>query len=183
MPSTFKPRRKAAGVYHVTCRDKHGRVKWMDVCPNALFNEGEQLVLDVALRGGTAPTTWALGLMKNTLAALPALTSTLASLNTAGPYEPTSASNSGYSARLTVARSTVGWPTLALSGSYYQATTLTGTWTAGANWTDTMRWLFLTTNTTVGDTTGKLVSMAQLSKDRLLVSADTLSVYYNLALQ
>jgi hypothetical protein len=176
---------KAVGFYHVECYDKDGNLKWSEDAQNALMDEGEFAILDIALRGGTAPANWFIGLMKNTLTVLPAETSTLASLNTAGPYELTNASDAGYSARQQVNRDATasGWPTLSLNGGDYQATSKTVTWTATGNWADTVRWLFLTTIVTVGDTTGKLISLAQLSADRTLLSGDSLNITYNLKLQ
>lgn len=177
---------QSLGEYLVKCYDKDGNLKWSEVAHNALMNEGEFMILDVALRNGTAPAEFYIGLYKNTLAALPAETSTLASLNTAGPYELTNASDAGYSARQTIARDATssGWPTLALNSGDYMATSKTVSWAATANWADTIRWIFLTTASAVpANTTGKLISIAQLTADRLLLDGDTLDITYTLKLQ
>lgn len=176
---------KSFGVYHVECYDKDGNLKWSEDCPNALMDEGEFAILDIAFRGGTAPSNWFIGLMKSTLSALPAETSTLATLNSAGPYELTNASDPGYSARQQVNRDATasGWPTLALDTGDYKITSKTVSWTASGNWSDTIRWMFLTTVGTVGETTGKLISLSQLSADRTLLNGDTLNITYSLKLQ
>jgi hypothetical protein len=175
----------AHGWYHVE-HWRDGQLIWQEDTDNQLYNEGQFAILDIALRGGSAPANWFMGLMKNTLAALPAVTSTLGTLNTAGPYELTNAGDPGYSARGQINRDATanGWPTLAPSGSGEQASakTVVFTNTGGAAWTDTVRWMFITTVATVGDTTGKLISLAQLSVDRLLQSGDQLQVTYNLRL-
>ena len=176
---------KSFGNYHVSCHDKDGNLKWEEDAPNALFDEGEFGILDIALRGGTAPASWYIGLMKNTLSVLPAETSTLASLNTAGPFELSSAANNGYTARQPVARDATasGWPTLSLNSGDYQATSAQVSFTAGANWGDVIRWVFLTTVAAASETTGKLYSLAQLSADRTLLSGDILRITYSLKMQ
>lgn len=147
---------------------------------NELFNEGEYLFLDVVLRNGTAPASFYMGMMSNALATLPAKSSTLASLDIAGPYELNNSSDPGYTVRGTVARSTVGWPVLSLAGGDYQATSIQVTFTATGNFSDVIRWMFLTTVATAGDTTGKLIAIAQLSADRTLLNGDSLAITYNL---
>lgn len=176
---------KAIGYYHVEHRNAKGELLHEEDAPNALYDEGEFAILDIALRGGTAPSNWFIGLMKSTLSGAPAETSTLSSLNGAGPYELTNASDPGYSARAQVNRDATasGWPTLALNSGDYQATSKSVVFTASGDWTDTVRWMFLTTIVTVGDTTGKLISFAQLSADRTLKNGDTLTITYNLKLQ
>lgn len=174
---------KAVGVYHVECYGSDGNMKWTEDAPNALYDEGEFMILDVALRGGTAPANFFIGLLKNSLATAPVETSTLASLPVS-THEPTNATEPGYAARQQVNRDATasGWPTLVLNSGDHQATSKTVSWTASANWTGTLRWIFLTSITTVADTTGKLFSLAQLSADRTLLSGDTLQVTYSLKL-
>jgi len=161
-------------------------LKWSEDTDNQLYNEGQFLILDVAFRNGTAPANFFIGLMKNTLSSLPATSSTLASLNAAGPYELTNASDPGYTARQQVNRDATasGWPTLVVSGTGEQITSKTVTFTnSGVSaWADSVRWMFVTTIVTVGDTTGKLVSLAQLSVDRVLQPGDQLQITYNLKL-
>jgi hypothetical protein len=157
---------------------------WEETATNALFDEGEFAILDIALRGGTAPANWFIGLLKNSLASAPAETTTLTTLTTA-TYELTNASDPGYTARQQVNRdgTAAGWPTLALDVGDYKATSKTVSWTASGNWTDTVRWIFLTTVGTIPDATGKFISLAQLSADRTLLNGDTLNITYSLKMQ
>lgn len=175
---------RAHGWYDLECYGADGILKWADRADNALMNEGQFAILDIAFRNGTAPASWFMGMFKNTLATVPATTSTLASLNVAGPYELTAGSDPGYTARQPINRdaTAAGWPTLTTSGSGEKITSVQVQWTATANWTDTIRHVFITTIATVGDTTGKLVSVAQLPADRLLQNGDVLKVTYSLAL-
>jgi hypothetical protein len=170
-----------AGVYSVECVGADGALKWSEECDNAVFDEGEQLILDLALRGASLGS-WYMGLLKTSLTPTPAETSTLATLPVS-THEPINATEPGYT-RGAIARDSTasGWPTLALSSGDFEATTKVVSFTASGNWTGSIRWLFLTTDSTVQGTTGKLVSLAQLSADRTLLSGDTLNVTYKLKL-
>ena len=53
------------GLYQVKCFDKDGNLKWEDSFPNLVTTAGKNYLLDTGLDGGTAVTTWYLGL-KNT---------------------------------------------------------------------------------------------------------------------
>jgi hypothetical protein len=173
------------GVYHVEHYDAAGRLLWSEDTHNRLYNQGQFAILDIALRGGTAPASWYIGLMSNNLQSQPAVSSTLATLAGAGPYELT-AGDTGYSARQPINRdaTAAGWPTLGVVGAGEQATAATVTWTntGGVPWVDTVRWMFLSTVGTVGDTTGKFISLAQLNVDRLMNPGDRLQVTYSLLL-
>jgi hypothetical protein len=171
------------GKYHVE-HLRGGQIIWEADVDNQLYNEGQTNALTIWLAAATAPTNWFMGLMKNTLAALPARASTLASLNTAGPYELTNAADPGYTGRQQINRDATasGWSAPIVSGSGMQTTAKTVTFTASSGWTDTVRWMFLTTVGTIPDTTGKLISMAQLPADRTLLVSDQLSVTYSLIL-
>lgn len=173
------------GTWDVQCHDKDGNLLWTDKVENAVYDEGEFAILDIAFRAGTAPANWYFGLLRNSLAAAPAETATLAAGagNIAVPTnEAINATEAGY-ARILVERSNTGWPTLALSGGDYQLTSKSVVWTASGNWPTPIRWLFVTTIATSQDTTGKLISLAQLSADRTLGNGDTLTVTYSLKLQ
>lgn len=176
---------KSYGSYEVKCFDKDGNLKWEEIAPNALFDEGEQSILDVYLRGATAPTAFYIGLLKTSVVTIPAETTTMTTL-TVATHEPTNGNEPGYSARQTVNRdgTASGWPTLALDSGDFMATSKVVSWTASGNWAGTIRWLFMTTGSaTVGNTTGLLLSVAQLSADRLLLSGDQLQITYRLKLQ
>jgi hypothetical protein len=175
---------KSFGYYSVQCFDKSGLLKWTDLCQNQLYNEGQYALLDIGLRGGSAPTQWAIGLFDNSLVALPDKDSTLASLDSAGPYEFNNVDDPGYSARQQINRdgTASGWPTLELSGDDEQATSKTVTFTATADWTHIVNWMFLTTVVSIPDTTGLLISIAELSAERTVLNGDSLNITYNLKL-
>lgn len=162
------------GVYHFKHIDSQGNViaEWED--SNSLADEGEQLFLDVLLRGATAPTTFYLGLTDSTSTCSIADTDTLATVSALG--EP---STNGY-ARQNIERSAVGWPTLALDSGDYQATSKTVTFTAtGGSW-GPVYCAFLGTTL---DNTGKLVSYAALSTGRTLAAGESLQITYKVKLQ
>jgi hypothetical protein len=53
-------------VFSFVCRDKDGKIKWTDTAKNLVTNAGMQHMLDTEFSGGTAITTWYLGLADNT---------------------------------------------------------------------------------------------------------------------
>lgn len=173
------------GYYDIECIGADGQVRWSEKnVENAVYDEGEQLILDLALRAATT-VTWYIGLLRDSLAAAPAETVTLTTLPVS-PNEPVNATSPGYSARGTVLRdgTASGWPTLALDSGDYMATSKTVSWTASGDWLSPIKWMFLTTaSATPQDTTGKVVSIAQLSANRTVLNGDTLNVTYKLKLQ
>jgi hypothetical protein len=175
---------QVCGVYHVECYDAQGNLKWVDDAPNALYDEGEFAILDIALRNGTAPSAWYIGLLRNSLSSAPAESTTLSTIPVS-THEPQNSTEGGYSARQQVNRDNTsnGWPSLVLDAGDYKATSKTVTWTATSDWPTPIRWIFLTTNGVVGDTTGKLISLAQLSVDRTLLNGDSLNITYSMKLQ
>lgn len=156
------------GEFHLTAYDSEGKEIWSEVAPNSLADEGEQMLLDVALRGGTAPTQYFLRLFNDT----PIETDTLAAL-TGQP------STNGYAAQL-VERSAVGWPTLALDSGDFQAVSKEVTFTAsGGSWGPVSHCVLATSS----DNTGKLISFAALSQARTLAAGETLRITYRVKLQ
>ncbi len=89
------------GEFVLTATAPDGSILWEEQIKNAFADEGEQLILDVFLRGATAPTQFYLRLYNDT----PVETDGLASLT----GEP---SGNGYAPAL-IERSATGWPTLA----------------------------------------------------------------------
>jgi len=58
------------GWYHVECRDKDGKLKWVDEFPNLVVAVGKQLMLDTFLKGSSYSVTGPyLGLIGNTFTA------------------------------------------------------------------------------------------------------------------
>lgn len=156
------------GEFALTAFDAHGNQLWAEVAENALVDEGEQLILDVFLRGATAPTQFFLRLFNST----PTETSTLSALT----GEP---STNGYAAQL-VERSAVGWPTLVLDGEGWQATSSEETFVAtGGSWGPVSHCVLATTS----NNTGRLLSFAALNQSRTLADGETLRVTYRVKLQ
>lgn len=148
---------------------------------NALYDQGEQDVLEYFFRGGTAPTSLQLGLLKTSYSILE--TDTMTQI---GGAELTNASDGGYSARQSLTRDATGWPTSALAAGDWQITSAQVIWTATGAWSDTAGFMFLShdSTTTPGNTTGRITAAAALSPTRQLqASGDTLKVTYNLKLQ
>lgn len=145
--------------YHFKHRDKHGKIidAWTEF--NALADEGEFFVLDVALRGALKATNFYLGLVNDTPIETDALTDLTG--------EP---SGNGYS-RQTIESSNVGWPTLALDGGDYKATSKTVTFTASGGTIGPVTYAFLATST---DNTGKLMTYVVLSTPRTLADGESL---------
>lgn len=131
--------------------------------PNALADEGEQDILAVYLRAGTAPTTFYLGLLNST----PTDTTTLATMT----GEP---SGNGY-ARQQITRDNTGWPTLALDTGDYRAVAATKTFTASGGTIGPVTYAFLCTNAATG-TSGKFLVYNALSSSRTLNDGDSLDV-------
>lgn len=146
-------------VWHLEHRDAQGRVIWQEDKENAVIDEGEQSMLDVYLRGATAPTQFYIRLYNDTCAE----TKTLATLTS----EP---AVNGYAAQL-IERSTVGWPTLALNAGDYQATSSQETFTAsGGSWGPVNAAVLATTS----DNTGKALNCLALSQARTLAAGEQL---------
>ncbi len=156
------------GEFDLAAYDAAGREIWRETAPNSLVDEGEQLFLDIVLRGAAAPAQFYLRLYNDT----PAETDNLAALS----GEPAA---NGYAAQL-IERSAVGWPTLALDVGDYQATSKEVTFTAtGGAWGPVSHCVLATSS----DGTGKLVSFAALSQARTLADGETLRVTYRVKLQ
>ena len=130
--------------------------------PNALADEGEQDMLSVYFRAGTAPTNFYIGLVNDT----PVETDTVATLT----GEP---SGNGY-ARQLVERNSTGWPTLALDSGDYRVVSGEETFTASGGSIGPVTYSFLTT--TSSGTAGLLIAYAALSASRTLAAGETLGV-------
>jgi len=59
----FKDSAKAGGVFHVQCLDKDGNLKWEDIVPNLVVNEGLQDMNNKYFKGSGYTATWYLGLI------------------------------------------------------------------------------------------------------------------------
>jgi hypothetical protein len=136
--------------------------------PNALADEGENAMLDVFFRAGTAPSNFYIALYNDT----PVDTDTLATLT----GEP---SGSGY-ARSLVERNSTGWPTLALDSGDYRAVSSTETFTASGGTIGPVTYACLVT--AASGTSGLLIAYNALSASRTLNDGDSLDVTFRVKL-
>lgn len=60
-----KTRMRLGGVFRFEVYDRDGRLKWQAEAANLVVNEGLQHMLDTEFSGGTAITTWYIGLADN----------------------------------------------------------------------------------------------------------------------
>jgi hypothetical protein len=154
---------------------------FLDDADNQLYDQGEQDVLELYTRGGTAPTVFQIGLLKTTYSLLE--TDTMTQVAAA---EMLNAQNGGYDVRKTITRDNTGWPVSGLVGGDWQVSTAQVTWTATGAWADTAGFMFLAHDSTTvpGNTTGRVTAVAPLSPTRQLQAInDTLKVTYALKLQ
>lgn len=138
-----------------------------------LFDEGEQLILDVFFRGATPPAGFHLGLC-NVSGGVANMAETLTLATLTGEL-----SGNGYS-RQAIERNSTGWPSLALDAGDYQATSSEETFTAAGGSIGPGNVAFLATTS---DNTGKLLCAVDLSTPRTLANGESLKVTYKVKLQ
>ena len=165
------------GWYHVECRDKDGKLKWVDEFPNLVVAVGKQLMLDTFLKGSSYSVTGPyLGLIGNTFTA--AASDTMASHTWT---EFTAYTVGGSAVRGTAsfgsATSTGSTPSNVTS-STASAITYTITGSGG-----TVYGCFLVLGTgavnTQGSTAGTLYSEGLFGTAKATTAGDTVSVTYS----
>jgi len=163
----------AKGVYKIQCHDKDGNLKWEDEAPNLVVNVGLQDMNAKYFTGVAYTATWFIGLYGAGASNTPAAGDTMSSH--AGWTEVTAYSQA------TRPACTFGTPTTANPSV---ATNSASPATFSINATTTVGGAFLTSNSTIGGTTGTLYSAADFSApgDRAVTNGDTLSVTYTLSL-
>ena len=163
----------AKGVYKIQCHDKDGNLKWEDAAPNLVVNVGLQDMNAKYFTGVAYTATWFIGLYGAGASNTPAAGDTMSSH--AGWTEVTAYSQA------TRPACTFGTPTTANPSV---ATNSASPATFSINATTTVGGAFLTSNNTIGGTTGTLYSAADFSApgDRAVTNGDTLSVTYTLSL-
>ena len=163
----------AKGVYKIQCHDAQGNLKWEDVAPNLVVNVGLQDMNAKYFTGSAYTAAWYIGLYGSGATNSPAAGDTMSSH--AGWTEVVAYSQA------TRPACTFGTPTTANPSV---ATNSASPATFSINATTTVGGAFLTSNNTVGGTTGTLYSAADFSApgDRAVTNGDTLSVTYTLSL-
>lgn len=150
------------GKWDITCRDKHGRVKWRDTIENLITNAGLDHALDIVLSAGTQVTTWYVGLTDGTPTAA------------AGDTMSSHAGWTEVEAYDEAARPT--WSDGGVSSQSVDNSGGTATFTISTNST-TVGGAFLVSVDTKGGTTGVLFAVGAFSAgDKSLDDDDTLDV-------
>lgn len=153
-----------AGRFIVTCRDAEGNIRWEDGFPNLVVTTGKNDLLNKYFLGSSYNAAFYVGLKAaGTIAA----GDTMASH--AGWTEITGYSNATRPA-FSPASSTAGSSTNSASAAVFNI-----------NATNTVAGCFITTNSTVGGTTGTLFSAADFASSRAVLSGDTLTVTYTVS--
>jgi len=158
-----KKKKAWVGLWKFTHKDKNGKIISIEERHNALADQGEQNMLDQYFRGQNAPTGFFIRLFNDT----PAETDTLANLT----GEP---SGNGYAPQA-VARSAVGFPTLALDEGDYQITSATVTFTANGGSIGPVTHAVLATSS---DNTGLHIAFVALSQSRTMADGESLDVSF-----
>jgi hypothetical protein len=161
------------GVFHFTCYDKDGNVKWTDTAKNLVVNTGLQDMNDKYFKGSSYTAAWYIGLVSNTNFSAYAAGDTLASH--AG-WEETTAYSSGNRATATFGTATTADPSVIDNDASQGVFNMTGT--------VTVKGAFLTNIQDKTDNVGLLFSAANFESpgDRAVVDGDTLNVKYEFSL-
>lgn len=142
-------------LYKVICRGADGEVKWIEEQPNLVTTEGKNHLLNTEFHGGTAVTTWYIGLKAAGTAIAADTLATHASWAEASGY-------SGTRKEWTEGAASSGSMTNASSVDY------------AINATATVAGVFLASATS--GTTGTLFGIADFATTRNVISGDTLQI-------
>jgi hypothetical protein len=145
------------GTFHVECVRPRGNVRWRDKAKNGVTSAGLDYVLNTCFRGGTAVTTWYLGLVDNSGWTGYNLTDTMSSHSSPNTW----AENTDYS---NANRPT--WSPGAPSGNAISNSTTVDFNMTPSSGSRTIKGLFCVSNNTVGGTTGTLFSTASFAAGR-----------------
>ena len=159
----------AGGVFTVTCLDKDGNEKWVEIAPNLVVNTGLQVMNTQFFSGSAYTATWYVGLVNGTSA------STIFSGGDTLASHAGWTENSSYGGSRKTA--TFGAATLSnISNINNSASTASFTMNATA----TIAGAFLT-NVATGTTPGLLFSAADFQSpgDRSVINGDVLLVTYS----
>ena len=164
---------RAIGFFTAECHDKDGNLKWKAEAQNLVVATGLQYMAGTALDGATSRiTVWYLGLYGAASSNTPAYNDTMSSH--AGWTEVTDYSGNRPTATFAAATTpgSGGAPSVVTNTASKATFNITGTATVGG--------AFLTSDNTVGGTTGTLFSAADFQSpgDRSVVNGDTLTVTY-----
>jgi hypothetical protein len=155
------------GYYTVECLDAQGNVKWAEEIKNLVVTVGKNFMLNQTFTGSGYTAFWYLGLVDG--ASSPTYNAANTMSSHVGWTEFTGYSNATHPA-----------PTFNTATSGAIATTPTS---FNINASGTVAGAFMTTNNTIGGTTGTLFSAGSFTGgSRTVASGDTLNVTYTLTL-
>ena len=163
----------ATGVYKIQCHDAQGNLKWEAESKNLVVNGGLQDMNAKYFTGSAYTAAWYIGLYGAGATNTPAASDTMSSH--AGWTENTGYSNATRPV-CTFGTPTTANPSVATNSASPASFTINATSTVGG--------AFLTSNNTVGGSTGTLFSAADFGApgDRSVASSDILNVTYTLSL-
>ena len=163
----------AKGVYKIQCHDKDGNLKWEDEAPNLVVNVGLQDMNAKYFTGSAYTAAWYIGLYGAGATNSPAASNTMSSHSS---WTEVTAYSQATRPACTFGTPTTANPSVATNSASPATFSINATTTVGG--------AFLTSNNTVGGTTGTLYSAADFSApgDRAVTNGDTLSVTYTLSL-
>ena len=150
---------KFRNTYLFECRDKHGRLKWVEEVKNIVVNTGLDDILNKYYKGSAYTAAFYVG------------------LKSAGSFAAadTMSSHAGWTENTNYSEAARQSLTLgAVSGQSVNNSASRATYTINA--TTTIAGAFVTTNSTKGGTTGTLVGGADFAAARTLSNGDTLYV-------
>ena len=161
------------GVFHFTCYDKDGNVKWTDVAKNLVTNQGLQDMNAKYFKGSGYSAAWYVGLVDNAGFTAYDATDTMASH--AG-WDETTAYSGSNRATATFGTATTADPSVIDNSGSQASFSITGT--------VTVRGAFLTATQDKSTNTGVLFSVADFESpgNRSVVNGDTLTVKYEFSL-
>lgn len=158
---------KITGEYTVECFDSNGNLKWSEEIKNLVVTVGKNYMLDKTFSGTSYTAAWYLGIINSTPTPSYADGNTMSSHS--GWVELTNYSNA--------TRPAVTWNAASSGSKTSNAASF------NINNSGTVAGAFMTTDNTVGGTTGTLFSAGNFSGgNRSVVSGDTLNVTYTATL-
>jgi hypothetical protein len=158
-----------SGVYHATCYDSEGNLKWSDTIENTVVTAGKNSLLDVYLRAQTQITTWYFGIISSVSYSAIAAGDTPSSHS--GWREAGNANAPTYSEGV---RQTAAW-SAASSSSITTSSAASFSITSSG----TVKGAFLISVATKDATTGTLYSAGLFTVgDKIVSSGDTINVTY-----
>jgi len=152
------------GRFEAVCRDAQGNIKWREDVSNGVTTEGCNYLLDTGFHGGTAASTWYIGLIDS-------------DGYTGLDAGDTLASHDGWSEATPYSGNRPEWAEGAASnGSMTNASAVSIEFNGSA----TLKGAFLASANT--GTSGTLYSTALFSTTRSVVSGDTLNLTYTVSI-